>query len=345
MNGAHGGGVGVGSLVAHHAHAHHRQQDGKALPDRVVKPGGLDLGDDDLVGLLQQRHAFRRHFAQNAHGEAGAGKRLATQNLVRHFQVTADAPDFIFEQIAQRLNQLELHPQRQPTHVVVALDGLARSLHAAGLDHVGVERALNEPVHTAGFFGDARCLVVEDGDELRADDFSLFLRLRHSCELAQETLARVHGNDLQAKFFAQIFLDVDEFVLAQNAVVDEDARQLISDGAMHQHRRHRRIHATGEAADDVPAADLLANRGHGGFDKACRGPVAACPADVKDKVSDDLRPQGRVMNLGVKLHRPDAALCIFNSCQCVGGDSDATEADGQLQRFVAVAHPDSQRLR
>ena len=37
MHGAHGGGVGVGALVAHHAHAHHRQQHGKALPDRVSR--------------------------------------------------------------------------------------------------------------------------------------------------------------------------------------------------------------------------------------------------------------------------------------------------------------------
>jgi hypothetical protein len=33
MHGAHRAGVGIGALVAHYAHAHHRQQHGKALPD------------------------------------------------------------------------------------------------------------------------------------------------------------------------------------------------------------------------------------------------------------------------------------------------------------------------
>ena len=130
MHGAHGAGIGVGALITHDADAHDGKQHGKALPDLVIEPGGLDLRDYDLVGLLQQCNALRGHFAQDAHGQTGAGEGLAAENIVGHAQVAADAADFVFEQVAQWLNQLELHAQRQATDVVMALDGLAGALYA-----------------------------------------------------------------------------------------------------------------------------------------------------------------------------------------------------------------------
>src|ERR1035437_4130787 len=111
----------------------------------------------------------------------------------------------------------------------MALDGLAWAFDAAGLDDVGVERALHQPVHSACFFGDARSLVVEDGDELSADALSLCLRVDDPSQLLEEAFAGVHSDNFQAKFLAQILLDILEFVFAQDAVVDEDAGELAAD--------------------------------------------------------------------------------------------------------------------
>ena len=52
-------------------------------------------------------------------------------------------PDLVLEQGAQRLDQRELQVVGQAADVVVRLD-VGRALAAAGLDHVGVERALDE---------------------------------------------------------------------------------------------------------------------------------------------------------------------------------------------------------
>ena len=58
-------------------------------------------------------------------------------------ELLADQPDLVLEQRAQRLDELELEVVGQPAHVVVGLDVRGAGA-AAGLHHVGVERALHE---------------------------------------------------------------------------------------------------------------------------------------------------------------------------------------------------------
>ena len=94
---------------------------------------------------------FRRDFAQNAHRQARAGKRLAQDNFPRQTQFESELAHFILEQAFQRLDQLKLHFLRQAADVVMALDhrgGIAGDGH--GLDHIGIQRALREKFRLAG---------------------------------------------------------------------------------------------------------------------------------------------------------------------------------------------------
>jgi hypothetical protein len=59
-------------------------------------------------------------------------------------QGLAGGAHLVLEELAQRLDELELHALGQAAHVVVALDDRARALERHALDHVGVERALHE---------------------------------------------------------------------------------------------------------------------------------------------------------------------------------------------------------
>jgi hypothetical protein len=61
---------------------------------------------------------------------------------------------------------------------------------------------------------------------------------RHDCSVAE------HGDD------------IGRLVLAHQAVVDEDAGQLVADRLMDQHGRNGGIDAAGQAADDALVADL-----------------------------------------------------------------------------------------
>jgi len=340
VHGADAGGVGVGALVAHHAHAHDRQQHREALPDFVVEAGGLDFGDYDFVGFLKQGHAFRGDFAEDAHGESRAREGLAAEDLFGHGEVAADAADFVFEEVAQGLDELELHEFGQAADVVMALDGLARAADAAGLDDVGIERALDQPVDSTGFLGDARGFVVENGDELRADALALDLGVGDAGQLFEEAGAGVHGHDIEAQLVAQVLLHALKFVFAQDAVIDEDAGELRADCFVDQHGRDRGIDSAGEAADDVPGADLLADGGDGGLDEVGRSPVAAGGADIEDEISNQLRTKRGVVNFGMELDGPNFARFVGDSGEGVLTDGDAAEAGGKLLGLVTVAHPD-----
>ena len=83
---------------------------------------------------------------------------------------------------AQRLDELHPHVLRQPADVVVRLDQLG-VVGAAGLDHVGVERPLHEEAHVA----EAPRLLLEDADELLADDHALLLGIGRRPRAARGT--------------------------------------------------------------------------------------------------------------------------------------------------------------
>jgi hypothetical protein len=97
---------------------------------------------------------------------------VAIDHLVGQAQRDAQLADFVLEQLAQRLEQLEVEGFGQAADVVVALDGVGLAgLGAGRLDHVRVDGALGQPLGAGqlGGFG------LEDLDELAADDLALGL--------------------------------------------------------------------------------------------------------------------------------------------------------------------------
>src|SRR3546814_3093215 len=106
-------------------------------------------------------------------------------------------------------------------HVVVRLDGDAG---AAGegdrLDDVGIERALRQEIRTT----DLRRLLLEDVDEGAADDLALALGIVDALQLAEEELAGVAVHQRDVVVMAEQLDHLPGLVLAQQAVVDEDAR-------------------------------------------------------------------------------------------------------------------------
>ena len=107
------------------------------------RPAAVSSAAGDRVGLAQDVEPLAGDLADDPDAEAGAGERVPPHDLGRQAELLADQPDLVLEEGAQRLDQLELEVLGQAADVVVGLDvGGARS--PAGLDHVGVERALDE---------------------------------------------------------------------------------------------------------------------------------------------------------------------------------------------------------
>ena len=127
-----------------------------------------------------------RDLADDPDREAGAGERLAQDHRLGQAQLEADLADLVLEQVAQRLDQLEPQVGRQPADVVVGLDLLGGlGLRGGRLDDVRVERALGQEVDPPELGG----LLLEDPDELVADDLALLLRVLDAGQAGQEALA------------------------------------------------------------------------------------------------------------------------------------------------------------
>ncbi len=102
-------------------------------------------------------------------------------------------------------------------------------------------------------------LLLEDADERLADALALDLGILDAGELLEEAIARVDVHERDAEVVAELADDLLALALAHQPVIDEDAGQLVADGAVHEQRRDGAVDAAGEAAEHLLVADLGAD--------------------------------------------------------------------------------------
>ena len=140
-----------------------------------------------------------------------------------------------------------MHLLGQSADVVVALDDLAGDVER--LDAVRVDGALGEPLGVSNLFG----LGIEDLDEVAAYDFAFLLGFGDACQVAEELLGGIDADDVESED-AVVVEHLLELVLAQHAVVDEDAGEALSDGFVEQYGGNAGVYAAGESEDDAVVA-------------------------------------------------------------------------------------------
>ena len=80
--------------------------------------------------------------------------------------------------------------------------------------------------------------------------------------------------------------------LAHEAVVDEDAGELVADRLVQEHGRDRRIDPARQAADDARLADLSANAGDLLGAEGRHRPVALETGELERKLAMSFAPSG-----------------------------------------------------
>jgi len=116
-----------------------------------------------------------------------------------------------FEELAEGLDQLESHVLEQAADVVVRLDRRARALEADALDHVRVERALEEPLDLALVrLGRLQLdgLLLEHVDERVPDDLALLLRVLDAFQAREEEIGRVDDGQVHPEVVVQHGVDL-----------------------------------------------------------------------------------------------------------------------------------------
>ena len=333
---AQGDGVVVGAAVAHDADTAHVRQRGEVLAE------ALDAGLGDFLAVngvcfLDNLDLLGRYLADDADAEARARERLAVHEVLRQAELAAGSAHFILEEQAQRLDDfLEIDEVGQAADIVMALDD--GRLAEAALDDIRVDRALDEVIDGTDLLG----LFLEDADEFLADDLALLLRLRHALELLVEAVLGIDADEVEVvrAFRAEDGLDLVALVLAQQAVVDKDAGQLLADGLGEQHGCDGRVNAARQRTECLAFANLGLELLDSRLDEGVHLPVALARADVVDEVVEHLPALLRVHDFRMELRRIEAALGVLHrgdrADRREGRDREALRCLGDV---VRVAHP------
>src|ERR1700693_2498747 len=94
------------------------------------------------------------------------------------------------------------------------------------LDHIRIQSALHQEIDIVSNLGRS---ILEHVDEGVSDRRPLLFWILHTGQRAQKALLRVDRDQFDALIRAECSLDLFTLVEPQQARVDEDARELISD--------------------------------------------------------------------------------------------------------------------
>ncbi len=219
----------------------------------------------------------------------------------------------------------------------MGLDDVGLAGRRAGrLDDVGIDGALGEPAHVIEGAG----ALLEDLDEQVADDLAFLLGIGDAGERREKAILGVDANHLDPQMLGEGRHHLVRLVQAQQTVVDEDAGELVADGAVQKRRHHRRVHAAGEREQHGIGADAGAHARDAVLDDVLRRPQLAAAADLVNEARQDARALTRVRDLRVELDAVEAPRLVGDARdgRVVGG-GDELEALGQSGDAVAVAHP------
>ncbi len=215
------------------------------------------------------------------------------------------------------------------------LDGGRRALERDRLDHVGIERALGEPGDVPELAG----FVLEHRDELGPDGFALDLWIRDALQAVEESPGCINMDQVHLECVPEGPDHPLGLPLAEQAVVHEEARELITHRLVDQRGHHRGVHAARERAEHRVPAHLPADALDRGVDEGGHGPVGGGARRVQEVPEHGLA-LGRVGHLRVELDREQLPHRVgHRGDRAVVGGGQAGETGRWLQHGVPVAHP------
>src|SRR5260370_31646 len=115
-----------------------REGEGGGRGGLAVEAGRGDLRLHDRGGLAEEVQTVLGHVAQHPDREPGPRERLAPHDSGRESEELAELADLVLEELAERLDEPELHAGGQAPDVVGRLDRRPQAAGRDPLDHVGI---------------------------------------------------------------------------------------------------------------------------------------------------------------------------------------------------------------
>ena len=258
--------------------------------------------------MAEYRELLEGDFTEDTNRKSRSWEWLPPDHFTREAKLFANLADFILEQKTQRLNKLELHMLRKPTHIVVALNQVAL-LGSARLNDIGVKGALCEVLSAI----DGRCDLIKDLDELLANRLTLELWIRNTLEAVEETLFLIRVDKVNVQVLTKVTLDLRTFIHAEKSGIDKDTGQLCADCLVDQCGNDNGVDATGEATDDLFVADLLTDCCDGIVDEGAHGPETLGTTNVVEEVTEHIHSPRSVGNFNVNLSGVNPARMVCHT--------------------------------
>jgi len=165
-------------------------------------------------------------------------KMSSARRRMSSFSRVTSRAHLVLEQLAQRLDELHVHALGQSTHIVMRLDGDRRSAaEGYALDHIGVERALRQKLCAT----ELACFLLEHVDEELSYGLSLLLGIGHATERVEKHAFRFDMHQRNIVAVAKERYDLLGLAEPQQAMIDENAGELLGHRLVNEDRRHRGI--------------------------------------------------------------------------------------------------------
>ena len=211
------------------------------------------------------------------------------------------------------------------------------------LDDIRVNRALRQPAHIV----QARRGTLKGIHEGRADGLALGFRIGEAGQRGEKGVTGIHRDQIEVQGVGGAAgegrLHLLALAEAQQAVIDENAGEAITDGPFDERRRDAGIDSAGEPEHHPIHTHLAADQRHALIDDAGRCPSAVAAADVAGKAAHQLGAATGLGDFGVELHTIEAPVGVRHRrdgrARRAGGDAEARRQGGHA---VAVAHPHRQ---
>ena len=153
--------------------------------------------------------------------------------------------------------------------------------------------------------------LLEDPDELPADDLPLLLGVGDPGQRGQELLAGVDDPQVDAGDGDEVPLDLLGLALAHQPVVDVDAGEPVTDRPLHERGGDGGVDPAGQRAQRPAVADLRADPLDLLLDDVGHRPGRLEAGDVEQEVLEHRLPVRGVPHLGVELDAGELAVDVL----------------------------------
>lgn len=118
LDGTEGDDLVVDTLVTHDTDGADREEGSEGLGDLAVETGGLNLLDEDVVGLAGNVDLFWGYLTEDTDGNSWSWEGVAPDEILWNAEVGTEDADLILEELTERLNELEVHVLEETTNIL-----------------------------------------------------------------------------------------------------------------------------------------------------------------------------------------------------------------------------------